>query len=300
VLIHRSWTGYAQSQFVWVDRDGKPLGSVGEPGMYEEAFDLSGDGQKIVVGRTDPATSKMDIWLIEREVSTRLTFDGTASGDVIWSPDRLQIGYSSNRKGNQDIYVKKSSGIGEETLVVDSSKDAWAEDWSKNGRYLAYGLGLPPDLFVIPLFGERKPLPIVESPFDKDEPHFSFDGKWLAYGSSESGNWQVYVVSFPAKDQTRQLSTSGGAQPRWRKDGKELYYLALDGKMIAVEIRVGAGIEPGPSHVLFDTGLNFAPGRDQYAVTADGQRFLLLRPSEESARTPITVVINWTSLLKKK
>jgi eukaryotic-like serine/threonine-protein kinase len=301
VLIHRSGAGYAQSQFFWVDRKGNRLGSAGDPGMYQETFDLSPDGKKIAIAQIDPGTSKSDIWIIEwekRNVPTRLTFDGAVSA-VAWSPDGLKVGYSSSRKGNSDIYEKQSSGIGNEKLLVDSSKDAWAEDWSKDGKYIAYDLGMPTDLFVVPLFGDRKPFPIVQSPLNQDQSHFSFNGKWLAYGSNESGTWQIYVDSFPAVDQKRQVSTSGGAQPLWSQDGKELYYLSLDGKMIAVDIRVGAGIETGAPHVLFDTGLSVGPNLDQYAVSPDGNRFLLLLPAEESATTPITVVINWTSLINK-
>jgi len=119
------------------------------------------------------------------------------------------------------IMKQKSSGIGEETQVVDSSKDAWAEDWSKDGRYIAYGLGTPTDLFVSPLFGERKSFPIVQSPFDQDEPHFSFVGKWIAYGSNESGTWQVYVVSFPAADPKRQISTSGADSRAEGRTGRD-------------------------------------------------------------------------------
>jgi eukaryotic-like serine/threonine-protein kinase len=301
-LVYRSGTAQAKSQFIWFDRAGKQLGPAGEPGMYERAFDLSLDGQKIAAVRTDPRTSQPDIWIIEweRNVSTRLTFDPALAGDVVWCPDGLRIAFNSFRKGNAVIYEKKSSGVGGEALITESAKNAWIEDWSKDGRYIAYGLGLnPTDLYVIPLFGDRKPVSIVQSPFNKDEPHFSFDGKWLAYGSDESGVWQVYVISFPAADQKRQVSTSGGGQPRWRQDGKELYYLASDGKMMAVDIRVGAGIKPGVSHELFDTGLSVDPILDQYAVTPDGRRFLILKSIGETAATPITVILNWTSLLNK-
>ena len=139
----------------------------------------------------------------------------------------------------------------------------------------------------------------MRSPFSQDEPHFSFDGKWLAYESLESGTWQIYVIPFPAADQKRQISTNGGAQPRWRQDGKELYYLSPDGKMMAVDIKADTRIESGIPRMLFDTELNVAPTLDQYAVTADGQRFLLLKPAVVSSTSPFTVILNWPALLKK-
>ena len=241
------------------------------------------------------------LWLIdwERNVPTRLTFDPAGASDIAWSPDGLQVGYSSVRKGNADIFTKNASGVGEEVLIQGTMEDEWIEDWSRDGRYIAYGSGISVDLCVLPLFGDRKPLPIVLSPASQDEPHFSFDGKWLAYGSNESGTWEIFVTNFPAADQRHQISTNGGGQPRWREDGKELHYLALDGKMMVVDIRTNTKIESGIPRALFDTNLSVDPFRDQYAVTPDGQRFLLLKPLADKASAPITVILNWTSQLNK-
>jgi eukaryotic-like serine/threonine-protein kinase len=158
----------------------------------------------------------------------------------------------------------------------------------------------PTDLWILPLFGDRKPFPLVQSPFRKDEPHFSYDGKWLAYDSDESGTWQIYVISFPAADQKRQISINGGAQPRWRGDGKELYYLSLDGKMMAVGMTLTNKIDAGIPRELFETNINVDATRDQYAVTADGQRFLILKPVSGATSPPITAVLNWTAALRKK
>ena len=302
VLVHRTGASQAESQFVWLDRAGKQLGNAGEPGMYQHGFDLSMDGRKIAVSRIGPVASTKDIWIIEweRNVSTRLTFENGASEDVVWSPDGRRICFTTQRKGNADIYERQSSGSGEETAVVQSPENEWIEDWSRDGRYINYGLGLnPTDLYAIPLFGDRKPFPVVRSPYTKDEPHLSFDGKWLAYGSNESGAWQVYVDSFPAGGGKKQISSHGGGEPRWRGDGKELYYLDPDGKMMAVAIGGNATIEPGIPHELFDTGLFVDPTLDNYAVTPDGRRFLILKPVTGRATTPINVILNWTSLLKK-
>jgi eukaryotic-like serine/threonine-protein kinase len=302
-LVYRAASVQTGSQFVWLDRLGHQLSLAGDPANYLPSFDLSPDGQQIAVERVDPATSNADIWVLQwsRNVSKRITFDPAEDDNVVWSPDGLRLGFTSKRKGNADIFEKRVSGVAPETPIVDSAGHEWMEDWSRDGRYIisTFGLGDDADLYAIPLFGERKPFAIVQSPFAQDEPHLSVDGRWLAYNSIESGAWQVYIVSFPAADQQISISTNGGAQPRWRRDGKELYYLALDGKMMAVDIKGDAKIEPGVPHMLFDTRLNVDPIRDQYAVTPDGQRFLILKPLEEPATTPITLVLNWTSLIKK-
>ena len=153
------------------------------------------------------------------------------------------------------------------------------------------------DLYALPLFGDRTPILVSQSPFAEDEPRFSFDGKWLAYNSNESGTVQVYVVSFPAIDQKRQVSSVGDVQPRWRRDGKELYYLGPDGAMMAVEFR--PTIESAAPRALFNTGLDPDMARDQFAVSPDAQRFLIALPAPEGAVTPVTVVMNWTTALRK-
>jgi eukaryotic-like serine/threonine-protein kinase len=297
MLIYCSAGALGQAQFIWLDRSGKKLGPAGEPGLFHRNFDLSPDGKFIAV------TQNNDIWLMElqRNVLTRLTFNIVANGNVAWSPDGLRIGFTSDRKGSFDIFAKTVGGAGEETLIVESADSKWIKDWSKDGRYITYTSGGSgeADLYAIPLFGDRKPFAVVQSPSSQDMPRLSFDGKWLAYNSNESGTWQVYAVSFPSGYQKCQISTNGGAQPRWRSDGKELYYLSLDGKMMAVEIGGVAKIEPGIPRVLFDTGLNVDPRNDQYDMTSDGRRFLLFKPLEGAAQTPITVVTNWPSLLKK-
>jgi eukaryotic-like serine/threonine-protein kinase len=303
LLIYRSGEIKAESQFVWLDRGGKPIGPAGEPGTYFNGFDLSPDGKRIVVWRRDPVDANQDIWILEWQsnVQKRLTFDPSIDDNPVWSPDGLRIGFTSLQKGTTAIYLKNAAGVEQETPLVETKDAQWMEDWSKDGKYIAadFGQGQNADLYAIPLSGDRKPFPIVRSPSSQDEPHFSFDGKWLAYDSNESGAWQVYVVPFPKADQLIPISTNGGAQPRWRGDGKELYYLSLYGKMMAVDIRGDGKIEPGAPRELFDSGLNVDPQDDQYAVTRDGQRFLLLKPLSENASIPITVVLNWTSLLKK-
>jgi Tol biopolymer transport system component len=298
ILLYRSAAGQGKSQFTWFDRIGKVIGPAGEPAKFETNFDLSPDGKRIA------ATENHDLRVIEweRNVNTRLTFDSSYNNNMAWSPDGLQIAFSTTRKGNWDIFVKKLSGNEEAKPLLESAGAKWVKDWSKDGRYISYVFGIQePDLYALPLFGDKKPFPIVQSPFSQDMPRFSYDGKRLAYDSNESGTWHVYIDAFPAGGQKRQISTTGagGVQPHWRQDGRELYYLALDGKMMAVDISGDSKLEPGIARPLFDTELNVDPVNDQYSVTPDGGRFLILKPLSEAASTPITVVLNWTSLLKK-
>jgi len=307
-LVYRGGAGPAAiRQFVWLDRAGKQLGAALEPGLYTANFDVTPDGKYIAVARQNPAASQYDIWMIDgaRGLPTRSTFDHALSpnGNVVFSPDGSRIAFSSERNGTRDIFEKQAIGAAVETPLLATGADEWPEDWSRDGRYLIFASNTSGvrggDIHALPLFGDRKPFVVVESSFTEDEPRVAFDGKWLAYTSNESGTYQIYVVSFPAAGQKRQISTLGGTQPRWRRDGQELYFLAPDGTMMAVDIRTGAGIEAGVPRELFDSRVEVDPIRDQFGVTADGQRFLIQRPVAGSS-TPIMVVVDWTTLLKKE
>jgi Tol biopolymer transport system component len=176
-------------------------------------------------------------------------------------------------------------------------------DWSADGRFLAYYRSDPKTQLDIWTLGadradERKPIPFLRGDFNESQPQFSPDGRWVAYVSDESGSQQVYVRSFLAVGGQRQISTDGGTQPRWRRDGKELFYLARDRKLMAVMVKTGATLEADLPRVLFQTELNVNALRQSYAVSANGQRFLLNTPSEVRPSS-IIVVVNWTAALKK-
>jgi serine/threonine protein kinase/Tol biopolymer transport system component len=296
-------------QFVWHDRTGRPLGTEGKPGLYTTNFDLSPDGTQIAVAQGNRQGSQFDIWLVDwaRDLSRRLTFDPalTPNGNVVWSSDGSRVAFASQRAGNRDIFQKNVNGVGTETPLLATPVDEWPEDWSEDGRYLAYGRNTAQGttgaggIFALPLFGDRRPITIADTPFGDDEPRFSKDGRWVAYNSDESGTFQVYLVSFPAIDQKRQISTDGGVQPRWRRDGKELFYLGLDGRIMAVDLRIDSTIDAGVPRPLFNTRLSVDPIRDQFAVAADGQRFLVQVPVVVGLPTPITVLVNWRPSLSK-
>lgn len=186
-------------------------------------------------------------------------------------------------KGNADIYIKNANGLGAETPLLESPENESVEAWSPDGRYLAYKRGPEgsEDIWILPLTGEKKePFPLVEGPFHKDEPQFSYDGKWLAYTSNESGGtYQVWVVSFPGREQRLQISKDGGGQPRWREDGKEMFFRALDGTVMAVSITLGPRLDSGIPSPLFGggalgTAISASPVRHQWAVIGNGKRFL--------------------------
>ena len=296
-------------RFVWHDRTGRPLGTEPRPGLYTTNFDLSPDGTQIAVAQGNRQGSQYDIWLVDwaRDLSRRLTFDPalTPNGNVVWSSDGSRVAFASQRAGNRDIFQKNVNGVGIETPLLATEVDEWPEDWSEDGRYLAYGRNTSQSttgaggLFALPLFGDRRPITIADTPFSDDEPRFSKDGRWVAYNSDESGTYQVYLVSFPASDQKRQISTDGGVQPRWRRDGKELFYLGLDGRIMAVDLRIDSTIDAGVPRPLFNTRLSVDPIRDQFAVAADGQRFLVQVPVVVGPPTPITVLVNWRPSLSK-
>ena len=271
----------AIAQFGWRSRTGAQLAIAGDSGPLGD-MDLSPDGNLIAVTRQDPGAPGADIWVIDwqRGAATRLTLDPADDMNPVWSPDGLRVAFTTYRKGNADIYVKNANGVGAETPLLETPANEIVEDWSKDGRYLAYKLGrdTAEDIYALPLFGDRKPIPVVQGAFRKDEAQFSYDGKWIAYTSDESGTFQVYVIAFPSGSERHQVSTNGGGQPRWRKDGRELFYKTMDGNAMAVDMTLGARVESGIPHRLFGQGLSTIdrdPVRHQWSVTPDGQRFLV-------------------------
>jgi len=279
------------ARFAWFDRTGKPLDiPVPEVAAYRN-FDLSPDERQIAVGL------RGDIWLLDtnRGVMSRFTTDPGVEGDPIWSPDSSRLVFTSSRTGVVDLWQKPVTGAAE-TLLLASDQPKYPEDWSRDGRFIVYvspqgGRGL----WVLPSGDDPKPFVFLDSPFVKDEPHFSPDGNWLAYHSEESGRPEVYVQSFPGPGQRVRVSPAGGSQPRWRKTGGELFYMDLSGKLMAVSIGVGTTLDVGVPKVLFQTPMtNPTANIDQFAATADGQRFVVLSPVDRDALpTPVTVTVNW-------
>jgi eukaryotic-like serine/threonine-protein kinase len=274
----------ANMQLGWIGRTGQLIAGVGDAAQQGD-LDISPDGKLVAVTRQDGANA--DVWIIDWERAgnaTRLTLDPGDDLNPVWSADGTRVAFTSYRKGNADIYIKNANGVGPESPVLDSSSNEIVKAWSHDGRYIAYlsGSGNALDIYALPQFGDKKPFPVVQGQYQKNEPQFSYDGKWLAYVSDESGTFEVYVVSFPAADQKLKISRDGGGQPRWRGDGKELYYRSLNNSIMAADVTAGTKIEAGVPRLLVQPGFNGPmtrdPARHQLAVSPDGQRFLLRVP----------------------
>ncbi len=304
VLAFQSGFARGNAQLTWFDRSGKQTGQVGERDFYGQPR-LSLDGQKLALVILDPQAGGTDIWLYElaRNVPTRFTFDPAFETWPLWSPDGSQIVFTSNRKGQYDIYEKPSSGAGSEEVLFESNENKATTSWSADGRFIAFvntdtKANTKQDLWILPLFGDRKPFPFLQTQFDEFNAQFSPDGRWIAYVSDESGNNQVYIAPFPGPGGKWQVSRSGGTEPRWRGDGRELFFLAPDNKLVAVDVNAKEAIlEIGNAQPLFEVHPATSPGT-HYDVTRDGKRFMVSSAGEGSS-APITLVVNWTADLKK-
>jgi Tol biopolymer transport system component len=300
VLAYQKGASSADSQLVWVDRSGKQLGVLGEPATYSDV-ELSPDGKRAAVSISDG--KQRDIWLLDvaRGLKTRFTFDPANEELPIWSPDGSRLVYGSRRKGHLDLYQKSSSGAGAEELLLEDKLDKSPASWSPDGRFILYeSFGGPTggDVFVLPLFGERKPYPLIQTQFNDIPSQFSPDGRWVAYFSNESGKYEVYVVPFPVLSGKWQISKAGGSDPRWSHNGAEIFYLAPDNKLMAVAVNGrGASFETGAVKPLFE--IRGARASFSYDVPTDGQRFLISTAPDQSESAPITVVLNWAAGLKK-
>jgi Tol biopolymer transport system component len=315
--------GANRRQLYWFDRSGKALSPIGAPDENAlSAPRVSPDGRRVAVWRT--VQGNADIFLLDGTRMSRFTFDPASDRYPIWSPDGSRIVFDSNRKGQRDLYQKLSSGVGAEELLVESPQDKTPSDWSAAGQFILYQSNDPQtarDLWVRPMSvanaspagrsqqeteGDRKPWVFLKTSFDESFGQFSPDGRWVAYMSNESERNEIYlrpfakptVVGAPANPAARQwpISTAGGIHPRWRPDGKELYYIGPNGEMMAAPIAVtGTTLEPGTPVALFPTriyggGVNNIQGR-QYDVTRDGR--FLINTVLDDASSPITLLLNW-------
>ncbi|HEY8226441.1 MAG TPA: protein kinase [Pyrinomonadaceae bacterium] len=296
---------YGKTQLVWVDRSGKEIGLIGQPSNFYIRPWLSPDEKRIAVDGPDLQGNR-DIWLIDLGSgnATRFTFEPSTELFPVWAPDGSRIAFSSDREGPRQLYQKNANGAGKEELLFKSDTNLISMDWSPDGQFLMYTVNDPRtkiDLWILPLFGDRKPFPFLNTQANERLGRFSPDGRWIAYVSDESGTNEVYVQTFPASGGKWQVSTNGGYHIAWARNGKELFYISSDKKMMAVNVKTeGTTFERETPKVLFDRHIpSFNTPLAQFAVTRDGQKFIVANPVGENTSAPITVALNWTADLKR-
>jgi Tol biopolymer transport system component len=304
-LVYQTGSAQGGWRLLWFTRDGKQSGSVGDLDPYFDPA-ISPDGTRVAAGvLTGQGTG--DIWIFDlaRGTKTRLTFGSAIQRYPVWTPDGKTIFYASNNKGLYHIYSKAADGSGTEQVLMSGDESlAIPLSVSSDQRYLVYmrlsaDRKTGTDIFALPLFGERKPFPVVETAFDDREAAVSPDGKWMAYQNNESGHSEVYVTAFPSGGAKWQVSTNGGTDPKWRRDGKELFFLDPADNMLAVNLdALGNVARMGAPHALFHAaGVQNQQG--PYAVSADGKKFLINSGDVKEESQPFTLVQNWPAELKK-
>jgi len=300
LLAYRTFQPEQTTRLVWYDRQGKQLGTIGEPALYSNPA-LSPEGRRLAIGIADPKTGFRDLWTFDlvRGSRSRLTFDPADESNPVWSPDGSQIAFSSSRRGGRDIYLTRANQGGEETPVSESSQVKYLEEWSADGRWLFFH-NLD-DIYRIPATGvDAKPERVVARLGMQERAHLSPNREWLAYTSDESGRLEIYVQAMRPQGGRFQISTEGGTESFWRADGKELFFIK-ESALMAVDVKEGpSSLIAGVPKRLFEAPLTPVTfRRNRYVVTADGKRFLIITSAEAHQPERITVVVNWTGLLKR-
>jgi Tol biopolymer transport system component len=297
VLIYGTARGSSFDQFNWYTRDGALIGSF-EPVIDFQQFTLSPDGKHLALNSFHQHATG-SLWLIElaSNTTTPLTTDPHAQSDPVWSPDSRYVAFNLLPNGGSDppfLVQKIEIGSEQPQNIYGDNERHWVEDWSPDGRFL---LTHDTKTFsIVPLTGNSEPKALLSSSFVKDEFHLSPDGQLIAYGENRTGRWEVIVASFPSFDHIKQVSLAGGAQPRWRGDGRELFFIDPQGKLMSATVERGSPPKIGIPRRLFDTGLVPDPTVNQYAVTEDGLKFLVLEPRKGFLET-YSVVLNWPANL---
>jgi Tol biopolymer transport system component/predicted Ser/Thr protein kinase len=296
----------AATQFTWLDRGGKSLGAAGEPGEYN-TFRLSPDGRRVAVSQDRPGAAVLWVLEVERGVFSRLTSNSGVSLYPVWSPDGRTILFSSGSSRN--LFLRESSGVGSQQRITQSPNTQYATDWSRDGRFVLY-FELDPhtqrDLWILPVAPDGRPppgaqpRPYLRTTSSEGWGRFSpeISPRWVAYQSDESGQNEIYVQAFPEPHGAIRISTGGGQYPQWSPEGRELFYVSPDNKLMAVSLKLGAGsVQPSVPRELFPLP-SVDVGWSPYDTAPDGQRFLV-RATPKQAAEPLTVIVNWPALLRK-
>ena len=285
--------GGSTRQLQWYGRDGRHRETVGAPGPFQ-ALALSPRGTRVALQRGEFSTtlSRIDLWMLElgTGVMSRLTSDPGLDGDPAWAPDERSLAFTGQRGGQLRVF-RKDLSTGAEEPIVDLPFSAVVDDWSPDGRFVIFR-SMARAIHALPMAGDRTPRTVADTPLViEDQTHVSPDGRWLAFNSNESGRWEIYVAGFPDFAGKRQVSSNGGVQPLWGRDGRELIYLDPRGTLMSVDVdRSTASF--GVARPLFRTSLNPSAHVTEYGVASDGQRFLVLEPVG-SAPPAFTFLLNW-------
>jgi Tol biopolymer transport system component len=305
-LVYRS-ANEAPEQFAWFNREGVPFELVPASGAGDFQS-LAPDGRQVALARFDAQGG--DIWLMDlrRGTTSRFTSGPTTEWFPVWAPNQDRVVFASDPEGRMDLYQKALNG-GKEELLLTTPDMKLPTDWSSDGRFIVYhsvNSNTMADLWVLPLGGERRPIPCVQTQFDEFDGAFSPDGKWIGYTSSETGRFEVYVQPSPGSNTQPsrgkwQVSTQGGSRLRWGRDGKEVFYVTPDGDLVAVPVMTGREFAIGVPKKLFRTNIgNPTPTTSSFGYgTAGGRRFLTVVPTPEPIPASVTVVLNWTGALRK-
>ncbi len=295
-------------ELVWVDRSGKHLDTATKPAEIQNPYSVSPDGKMLAMRIAPGSRSSGDLWVqdLTRGVSSRLTFRGALDGSPIWSPDGTRIVFYRPAEGgySYDLFQKlANSSRNEESLFHNGPSFLSATDWSTDGRFIVYTENATQtslDLWILPLSGERKPSVYLQTPFIEQDGQFFPDAgdgqRWMAYQSNESGRDQIYIQAVPASGAKHQISTEGGTVPRWRRDGRELFYITADQRLVAVPISAGSGLQVGKPQPLFANA-----GMNSFVPSKSGDRFLINVPAsgEQAVTPPIIVVTDWTPTIAR-
>jgi len=303
VLIFDPEPNRQQKHALWVDRAGRTIKTLKQLADMRVAR-IAPDGRRFVAANYDLPTNNFDLWLsdVTGGNTVRFTFDPGNDGFPVWSPDASRIAWAASRGESFQLYEKAVNHAGQETPLLQSNHNQVPTDWSRDGRYIIYRQSDPKtniDIWALPLFDRQNPFPLVQSAANESGGVLSPDGRWLAYHSDESGRYEVYIQSFPGGGGKQRISTGGGVWPCWRGDGKELYYRALDDKLMAAPVTGQASLSVGPPVTLFEFRSGGLPDQPYFSMDHDGQRFLLNAIVETETNSPLTVVVNWMAGMKK-
>jgi len=291
MLAYRAGGVSDRQMLLWIDRSGKIVDRAAEPAEQED-FALSPDVTTVAVSRRASGEGS-DLWLLDlvRGAATRMTFDARGIGSPLWAPDGRRLAYISHAPEAAIRTIALNASREPETLAK-LPEDSVLESWSADGRSLLFTgtAGTKLAAWALPFEGDRKPAPFLKGEFNYKQPQFAPDGRWVAYVSDESGRDEGYVSEFPSPKSRVLVSVKGGIQPRWGRDGRELFYVSPDRRLMAVPVEFAGVLRVGLPQML----LPMPAGAERFVVAGDGRRFLIAVPSEEQQRSPVNVVLNWT------